>query len=52
MDNIILDLGLDVNILLKETWDMRRKPKITWSPIQLILENQYKIFPIGALLNI
>jgi hypothetical protein len=27
MDNIILDLGSDVNFILKQTWEMMGKPK-------------------------
>lgn len=49
MDNIILDLGIDVNILPKITWEIMGKPKLTWSPIQLVLANQHRIFPIGWL---
>lgn len=29
MDNIILDLGSDVNILPKNTWEIMGKPKLT-----------------------
>jgi hypothetical protein len=28
MDNVILDLGLDVNVLLRQTWEMMGKPKL------------------------
>jgi hypothetical protein len=31
---------------------MMGKPKLIWSPIQLILENQHKIVPIGWLLGV
>jgi hypothetical protein len=33
MDNVILDLGSDVNVLLKKTWEMMGKAKLIWSPI-------------------
>jgi hypothetical protein len=46
---VILDLGSDVNVLPKNTWEMMEKPKLVWSPIQLRLANQYKIVPIGIL---
>jgi hypothetical protein len=49
---MILDLGSDVNVLPKKTWEMMGKPKLAWSPIQLRLENQYKIVPIGRLTGI
>ena len=47
MYDVILDLGYDVNILPKNTWEQMGKPKLGWSPIQLRLSNQYKISPIG-----
>ena len=49
MNGVILDLGSDVNILPKKTWEKMGKPKMVWSHIQLRLENQYKIYPIGRL---
>jgi hypothetical protein len=49
MDGVMLDLGFDVNILPKKSWEVMGKPKLVWSPIQLRLENQYKIYPIGRL---
>jgi hypothetical protein len=45
MDRVMLDLGFDVNILLKKSWELMGKPNLVWSPIQLWLENQYKIYP-------
>jgi hypothetical protein len=47
MDNVILDLGYDVNLLLKKTWEMMGKPKLIWYLFQLRLENQHNIVPIG-----
>ena len=35
MDYIILDLGSDVNILTRQTWESMGKPRLDWSPIQL-----------------
>ena len=35
----ILDLGSDVNILPKKTWEALGKPKFSYSPIQLRMEN-------------
>jgi hypothetical protein len=49
MDRVMLDLGPDVNILLKKSWELMGKPSLVWSPIQLWLENQYMIYPIGRL---
>jgi hypothetical protein len=36
----MLDLGFDVNILLKKTWEALGKSQLTYSPIQLRMENQ------------
>ena len=33
MTDIILDLGSEVNVLNKQTWEQMRKPKLEWSPI-------------------
>jgi hypothetical protein len=49
MDGVMLDLGSDVNIFPKKYWEVMGKPKLVWSPIQLWLANQYKIYPIGRL---
>jgi hypothetical protein len=32
MDQVILDLGSDVNVLLKKTWEMMGKPNLILSP--------------------
>jgi hypothetical protein len=49
MDGVMLDLGSNVNILPKKSWEVMGKPKLVWSPIQLRLANQYKIYPIDQL---
>lgn len=36
-----------MNILPKKSWEQVGKPKLVWSPVQLHLANQYKIYPIG-----
>lgn len=38
MGDVILDLGFDINILPNKTWENMGKPKLVWSPIQLMLE--------------
>jgi hypothetical protein len=50
--DIMLDIGYDVNILPKKTWDTLGKPQLTYSPIHLRMANQYFIFPIGRLENV
>jgi hypothetical protein len=48
----MLDLGSDVNILPKKTWEALGKLRLTYSPIQLRMEKKYYIFPIGILENV
>jgi hypothetical protein len=52
VDNVILDLGFDVNVLPNHTWEMMGKPKVVWSLVQLRLMNQHKIIPIGRLTGV
>jgi hypothetical protein len=33
MDGVMLDLGSNVNILPKKSWEVMGKPKLVWSPI-------------------
>ena len=49
MDFIILDFGSDVNILTNQTWESMAKPKLVWSSIQLILDNQLRVMAIVRL---
>ena len=46
MDQVILDLGLDANVLPQKTWECMGRPALHWSPIQLRMVNQQKIFPM------
>ena len=52
MTDIILDLGSEVNVLTKQTWEQMGKPTLEWSPIQLRLANQQKIVPLGRFPNV
>jgi hypothetical protein len=52
VDKIILELGSEVNVLPKHTWELMGKPKLIWYPIQLKLVNQQKIFLIGRLTGV
>ena len=38
-DEIVLDLGSEVNVMTKQTWEIMAKPKLAFSPIQLRLAN-------------
>jgi hypothetical protein len=49
MNGVMLDMGSDVKIFPKKSWEVMGKPKLVWSPIQRRLSNQYKIYPIGRL---
>ena len=52
MTDVILDLGSEVNVPTKQTWEQMGKPTLEWSPIQLRLANQQKIVPLGRLPNV
>ena len=52
VDSIILDLGLDVNFLTKEMWEMMGMTKLLWSLVQLCMENQAKVSPIGKVAHL
>ena len=49
---VILDLGSDVNILMKKTWQFMGKPTLGCSSVQLHLANQMKVQPIGHVSNL
>ena len=49
MDEVILDLGSDVNVLTKQTWEQMGSPKLIRSPIHLRLANQQRVSPLGQL---
>ena len=49
MDQVILDLGSDVNVLPKQKWERMGRPALQLSPIQLQMANQQKILPMGRL---
>ena len=52
MDEVILDLGSEVNVLTKQTWKLMGRPKLSYSPIHLKLANQHKVCPLGRLSNV
>jgi hypothetical protein len=49
MGNIILDLGSEVNLLTKKTWQCMGWLTLGYSLVQLKLENQHRVLPIGRL---
>lgn len=52
MEQVILDLGSDVNVFPKKTQELMGKPSLGWSPIQLRLANQQKIIPLGRMIGV
>jgi hypothetical protein len=49
MGDIILDLGSEVNVLPKKTWQWMGEPTLDYSPVQLKLANQDRVLPIERL---
>jgi hypothetical protein len=49
MGDIILDLGSEVNVMPKKTWEAMGEPQLGYSHIHLNLENQHRVVPIGRL---
>jgi hypothetical protein len=40
IDYVVLDLGLEVNVMTKQTWALMGKPKLIYFPIRLRMANQ------------
>jgi hypothetical protein len=49
MGDIRLDLGSEMNVLPKKTWQCMGEPTLGYSPVQLKLTNQHTMLPIGRL---
>jgi hypothetical protein len=49
MGDVILDLGSKVNVLPKSTWKCMGEPTLGYSTVQLKIENQHRVLPIGRL---
>ena len=47
IDYVVLDLGLEVNVMTKRTWALMGKPKMIYSPIRLRMANQQVVSPFG-----
>ena len=52
MDEVVLDLGSEVIVMTKKTWEIIAKPKLEFSPIQLRLANQQRVIPLGCLSSV
>jgi hypothetical protein len=49
IDYVVLDLGSEVNVMMKQTWELMGKPKLIYSPIMLRMDNQQDASPFGRL---
>jgi len=49
MDQIILDMESDENVFPKDSWGKMGRLALQWSLIQLRMENQQNIIPMGKL---
>jgi hypothetical protein len=49
MGNVILDLGFEVNVFPKKTWKSMGEPTLGYSPVQLNIEKQHIVIPIGRM---
>ena len=52
MDEVVLDLGSEVNVMTKQTWEIMAKPNLAFSHIQLRLANQQRVIPLGRLSSV
>ena len=51
-DSVILDIGLDGNILTRKTWKNMGIPTLSWSPVQLQLAYEARVTSIGQVPHI
>jgi hypothetical protein len=49
IDYVVLDLGSEVNVMMKQTWALMEKPKLIYSPIRIRMANQQEVSPFGRL---
>ena len=42
-------MGLDANVLPKQTWESMGRPELQWSPIHLWMANKQNTLPMGRL---
>jgi hypothetical protein len=49
VDYVVLDLGSEVNVMTKKTWELMGKPRLIYSPIRLRMANQQAVSPFGRL---
>jgi hypothetical protein len=49
IDYVVIDLGLEVNVITKKTCALMGKPELIYSPIKLRMDNQQDVRPFGRL---
>jgi hypothetical protein len=49
IDYVVLDLGSEVNVMMKKTWALMGKPRLIYSPIRLMMANRHAVSPFGRL---
>ena len=49
IDYVVLDLGSEVNVMMKKTWALMGKTKLIYSPIRFRMVNQQAVSPFGRL---
>jgi hypothetical protein len=52
IDYVVLDLGSEVNVMIKKTWALMEKPKLLYFPIRIRMANQHAVKPFGLLEHI
>jgi hypothetical protein len=52
IDYVVLNLGAEVNVMMKQTWALMGKPKLIYSPIRVRMDNQQVVSPFGILEHI
>jgi hypothetical protein len=45
IDYVVLELGSEVNVMMKQTWELMGKPRLIYSPIRLRMDNQQVVSP-------
>jgi hypothetical protein len=49
IDYVVLNLGSEVNVMMKQAWALMGKPKFIYSPIRLRMAYQHAMSPFGRL---
>jgi hypothetical protein len=47
IDYVVLNLGSEVNVMMKQTWALMGKSRLIYSPIKLRMDNKKDVSPFG-----